>query len=194
MKSRNKIRKLLLLVLFLILGISVAYAVTTLTATLTVTTSSVKEAANTWNIAFNGSSATGTKGGTSTDGITCGAATISGTTVTVAATTLTKPNDSCTYALTIKNTGSIDATLASIKYKTTSAGTYTNGSTFTNDKLTYGLYTENTGTTALTTGGTLAKSSGTLNLYLVIRWTNDSLAGTEVTQSGASFQLVYNQK
>ena len=192
MRSRKNTKKILTILVALILFITVAYAA--LSTTLTITTNQVTQSAFTWNVAFNGSSASGTSSGTSTTGLSCGTATITATTVTVGNTTISKPDDKCTYTLTVKNTGSIDAVLNTIQYKKAGSSSYSSGSTFTDGNLTYGLYTDNTGTTALSTGGTLAKTSGSLTIYLVIKYSGTSLNSSAVTQSGASFQLIYNQK
>ena len=83
-----------------IVGITIAYAA--LQANLSITTQTITQNAQTWLVKFTGS-ATPTAGGTSATGRSCGAATVGDTTVTVATTTLSKPEDSCTYKLTVSN-------------------------------------------------------------------------------------------
>ena len=90
-----------------VLGLTVAYSA--LSATLRVSgTGSVT--AGTWSVGFTGSTAAGTKAGAAT----CPTATVTGTTVTITGIALTKPSDSCTYDLTIKNSGSINAVLTKV--------------------------------------------------------------------------------
>ena len=59
--------------------------------------------------------------------------------------------------------------------------------------ITYKLTTDSTGNTLLTTGGTLAKTSGTQNIYLVIKYTGTELVSSDVSQNNGGFTLVYNQ-
>ncbi len=93
--------------LVFISSVVVAYAA--LQQALTITTNKITQQSLTWNVGFLTGSVSGTPGGTSTGTVTCGTATVTASAVTVADTTLSKPEDSCTYALTIKNTGDIAA-------------------------------------------------------------------------------------
>lgn len=196
-KGRRNLQVLLVGAILMVVGISVAFAA--LSTALNITTNSVTSLGSpdiSWNIGFTGTSATATVGGTSATGRSCGTATITATSVTVGATTLSKPDDSCTYTLTIKNSGTITGTLASI---TPTKPTGTNvtcgtasGSTMVCGNITYKLTTDSTGSTALTTGGQLA-ANGTRTIYLVIKYTGSSLNSSAVTQSSGSFAITYNQ-
>ena len=101
MKNKRQKQLVIIAVLFIILGTGIAYAA--LSTTLTITANKITQNSLSWNVGFTGTSATGTAGGTSATGRSCGAATITSTAVTIADTTLSKPDDSCTYQLTIKN-------------------------------------------------------------------------------------------
>ena len=196
-KSQKKNQKQLLTivgaVVLLIVGISVVYAA--LSSTLNITVGSVTQSEMSWNVAFQTGTVNATPGGTSETGRVCGAATVTADTVTVANTTLSKPEDSCTYALTVKNTGSLDATLATITPVHPGSTSCTNsGASMVCGNITYKLTTDAAGTTLLTTGGTLAKTNGTLPVYLVIKYTGATTNTSEVVQTAGGFTLVYNQK
>ena len=195
MKNRTELVTVLVSVITVIVGITVAYAA--LSTTLTITSNQVAQSALTWNVGFVPGSVTATVGGTSDTGRTCGTATANASTVTVADTTLSKPGDSCTYALTVKNSGTIDAQLTSISPTAPSGtgvtcGTQSNG-TLICGNITYMLTSDANGTTPLATGTTLAKNNATQPVYLVIKYNADTLASTAVTQTGAAFSLVYSQ-
>lgn len=192
MKNRTELVTVLVSVITVIVGITVAYAA--LSTSLTVTSNKVAQNALTWNVGFTGSTATATVGGTSDTGRSCGTATITPTTVTVSDTTLSKPDDSCTYTLTVKNSGSIDARLTSITPTAPSGvtcGTATNG-TLVCGNITYKLASTTTGT-ELPLNTVLTKSTGTQTVYLIVKYTGTELTGSATTQSGASFSIVYSQ-
>ena len=112
----------------------------------------------------------------------------------MADTTLSKPDDSCTYALSVKNNGTIPAKLSSISPTAPSGitcGTIT-GPTMVCGNITYKLTTDNTGNTSLPTNTSLAVNA-TQQFYLVVKFTGQNPASTAITQSGASFSLVYDQ-
>ena len=191
-RSRRNLQVILVAAILMIAGISVAFAA--MSTALTITTNSVKnDGTVTWNIGFTGSSATPTAGGTSATGRVCGNATITSTSVTVAQTTLSKPDDSCTYTLTIKNSGTITGTLTNIQptQPTSTTCSTASGATMVCGNITYKLTTDAAGNTALTTGGTLA-ANATRTIYLSIKYTGTTL-GSAFTQSAGAFTLTYSQ-
>lgn len=192
MKNKQKFTVTLSAMLVLLVGLSIAYAA--LSTTLNVTVNSITQSPLSWGVGFTGSSATATVGGTSATGRTCGVASITSTSVTVADTTLSKPGDKCTYALTIRNSSaSISATLFDISPTPPNSITCSTqtGGLMVCGNITYKLAT-NTGGTVLTTGGTLAANS-TLPVYLIIEYTGAELTSEAITHSGAKFSIVYNQ-
>jgi len=194
-KGKKNNNKYLLIALLLVLLIGVAYAA--LSSTLTATVTKVTQPVGSWDVGFVPGTVNGTKGGTSTGDITCGAATVTKDSVSVANTVLTKPDDSCTYALNIKNLGSIDARLATISVTDPSSvsctGKTTNSPTMTCGNITYKITTDSSGSTLLTNNTTLAKQTGSLNVYLVIKYTGTTVNTSAIEQSNAKFTLVYNQ-
>ncbi len=191
MKERKKKQLIIIALLVVIVGIGVAYAA--LSQTLTITASKITQSNLTWNVGFTGTSATATVGGTSSTGRSCGTATITSTSVTVADTTLSKPDDSCRYTLTIKNNGSIPAKLKTITPTAPSSitcGTLSNGNMVCGN-ITYKL-ASNTSGTLLTTGGTLA-AGASLNVYLFIQYTGTTTNSSAVTHTGAKFTILYEQ-
>ena len=172
-----------------LLGISIAYAA--LSATLTITMGKVTQSALSWNVGFT----TGTVNATKVGSGTCGAATVTANTVTVADTTLTTLHDKCTYALTIKNTGTVAATLATINPSNPTSVSCTNsGASMVCGNITYKLTTDAAGSTLLTTNKDLAASTGSLPVYLVAEYTGTTTGGSAATHTNAGFTLTYNQK
>lgn len=179
-------------------GLSIAYAA--LSSTLNINFGTVTQSVQTWNVAFKSETVNATSTGTSETGRTCGAATSGGDTVSIANTTLSKPQDKCVWKLTVLNTGSLDAVLAQINATApTGGGTCTvadakNVIECGNIKFT--LATNTTGT-PLTTGGTLANTSGSLFVYLIAEYkdvTTLSNTSSAITLTGTKFQLIYNQQ
>lgn len=187
-----------------IFAIVIAYAA--LSATLTITTNKITQNALTWNVGFATGTVNATAVGTSATGRTCGAATATANSITIADTTLSKPEDACIWKFTIKNTGGIAAKLNSIvpTEPTSITCTKTNasasaGAQMVCGNLTYSINSaaSNSGTTItktpLKTGGTLAATSGTLDVYLVVQYTGTSLNSSAVTHSGGKFTFTYAQ-
>ena len=183
-----------------VLVITIAYAA--LSSTLNITFNKVTQNAipGGWNV-FVPNNITVAAGGTSSTGRSCGAATSTSTTtvstITIADTVLSKPDDSCTWTITVQNTGGLDATLSSIAQTAPSGITCTasNGNAkMVCGNITYSLATNTDGSTFLATGGTLAKTSGTQKIYLIAKYTGTTVNTSAVTHSGAKFTLVYGQK
>ena len=191
--NRESLLAVVYVMVVVLAGVSVAYAA--LSSTLNVTTNKVTQSALTWNVGFQTGNITPTEGGTSNSGRVCGAATATASSVTVAETTLSKPDDVCTYELTVKNTGSIDATLATITANNPSSTSCTNnGASMVCGNITYKLTTDSTGNTLLTTGGTLNNTNGTQTMYLVVKYTGTVTVTSDVAQNNGGFTLIYNQK
>ena len=190
-KSKN-LKLLLLIVAILVVGVGIAYAA--LSTTLNITFGSVTQSAVSWNVAFQGSSATATAAGTSATGRVCGEATITPSAVTVAETSLSKPGDKCTYELTVANTGTIGAKLGTITptAPTSTTCSQASGGNMVCGNITYTLTSDAAGSTVLTTGGTIA-AGGTQTIYLVVSYNAAGVQSTAITQSGGKFTLTYNQ-
>ncbi len=196
MKKNKTLRTALIVVAVLMVGLTIAYAATLLSSNLNISVNKVTQNAMEWNVGFNPGNVTGTASGSSdSTGRSCGTATVTATTVTVADTTLSKPNDKCTYALTVKNTGGIDATLKTITaVKPTSTQCTISGASMTCGNLVYKLTTDSSGSTLLTSGGTLVKTNGTQPVYLVISYEGSDVNSSAVNQTLGGFTLLYEQK
>ena len=192
MKGTKSLKTILACVLIAVFGVSIAYAA--LSSTLNVTISKVTQNAESWDVGFDGSSATATVGGTSATGRSCGTATITRSSVTVANTLLSKPDDSCTYKLTISNAGTINAKITGIT-PTAPSGITCNpksGANMVCGNITYKIATDANGSTLLAENDAL-NSGATKDVYLIVKYTGNTVSGTSVTQSGASFSVVYGQ-
>lgn len=199
---------LLLIAVVMVASIGIAYAA--LSTTLTVTVNKVTQNAYEWNPRIT--SCTVSTVGTSTTGTSCGAATVAtgGLAVTIADTTLSKPEDACIYKCTISNvkTGTpatIAAKVNSVVPTSPSGITCTNtnasssaSATMVCGNITYGVYATATasGTTItktnFTTGQTIA-SGATKDFYLVAQYTGSSLNSTAVTHTGGKFTFTLAQ-
>ncbi len=195
---QKKLNGILLTLLMALVAISVGYAA--MQSVLTITTNTVTQSTQTWNIGFVPGTATATVGGTSATGRSCGAATLTANSVTVANTMLSKPGDSCTYALPIKNNGTITAELNSIvpgaptsTSCTTTEATTSASAQMVCGNITYKLVGNAAGTQNFVTGTTLA-ANATTTAYLVIAYTGSEPSGSQISQAAGKFTLTYNQK
>jgi len=199
--NTKKLQTILVAVLLLVVTMSIGYAA--LSTTLTITANNVIQQSMSWNIGFTGSSVTGTGAsiGNDTAGRDCKTATITTSSVTLAnGVALSKPGDKCTYALTIKNNGSITGQLASVvptaptstTCGTTSSATTSASARMVCGNLTYTLAGSADAATALSINSTLAPSA-TKSVYLIIEYTGSGVNSSQVNQAGGKFTLTYNQ-
>jgi uncharacterized repeat protein (TIGR01451 family) len=194
MKSERKSLFVIVTILAIaVLGLSIAYAA--LSSMLTARFSSVAQNTLTWDVGFVEGTVGGTASGTSDVGMSCGTASVSKSSASVDETTLSKPGDKCTYALTIKNTGNIDANLASINptQPNSTSCEIASGAQMVCGNLTYKITTDAAGTTLLTANRLLENTNGQLPVYLIVAYTGDELSSTAIAQEGAVFTLTYNQ-
>ena len=198
MKNTQKLSVILGVLLVVIVGLSVAYAA--LSTTLSVNFTNVSSDAITWGGVSMSCSLT-TTGGTSGTGRSCGAASGSGTSVTIADTSLSKPGDYCLYTCTLTNNSTIGVSLGSITSTapTKSSGTEScsaNGGTITCTYVKYQLCTAQSSgscTTALSTSNGSISASSSKTVYLLVAYTSSSLNSSGAVLTNAKFQLVYNQ-
>ncbi len=182
-------------IVVMVLGVTIAYAASLLTNTLDVTINKVTQNALSWNVAFQTGSVNATPGGSSdSTGRSCGVATVTADTATVAASTLSKPGDSCTYALSVRNTGDINAILSTITpISPASTQCDTNGATMVCGNITYKLAINATGSPLLNINSTLPKTNRVQPIYLIIEYTGATTSTTAVQQASGGFTLVYTQ-
>lgn len=193
---KNERKSLFVIVTILaiaVLGLSIAYAA--LSTTLIARFSSVAQNPLVWQVGFVEGSIGGISTGTSDSGRECGVASVTSANASIASTTLSKPGDTCKYALTIKNTGTIDANLASVSPTQPTGVTCSKaeGGEMICGNITYKLTTDAAGTTVLTPNKLLEKTSGELPVYLIVTFSGSDLSGTAIAQEGAAFTLTYNQ-
>ena len=189
-KQHSKSMIIVTLLCAALFGISIAYAA--LSATLNITFGTITQNAITWNVGFEPGTIIGTKTGATE--VVCGEATATANTVSIANTMLTTLHDKCVYKLTIKNTGSVAANLASIAAKTPTSTTCDTSVTsqMTCGNITYKLTTDQAGQALLGTNNVLAANTGTLDVYLTAEYTGTSLESTTQQNSGG-FTLNYSQ-
>ena len=200
-KIREKQKKNLMvlgIVALSILAITIGYAA--LSSTLNITFNKVTQNAIGFGPVFNGaanSTISATAGGTSSTGRSCGTATISSDrmSITVGDTVLSKPDDSCTWTVAVKNEKEITAKFSSVTATAPSSTTCTN----TNNNMqmqcgniTYYLATNTGGTTFYSLNSTLAKNA-TQTFYLIAKYTGTTVNSSAVIQSGAKFTLNWAQ-
>lgn len=195
MKNNKKsVYVVIVVLLVVVVGLSIAYAA--LSTTLTITFGNAIQDKLTWAVAFKSETITGQAGGSSATGRSCGSATASGTTVTVAETHLSKPGDKCYWLATVQNTGGINAKLNTLTATAPSGITCTIApakNTMTCGNIKYSLGTNANCTTLLTTGGALNKTNGTNSVYVCAEYVGTGINSSDVSQTGAKFTLTYIQ-
>lgn len=194
MKSLKKNNlNMIIFTLVLSLGcLTIAYAV--LSTTLNISFGNVTQNAITWDVGFEGTTVEGVSGGTSDTGRSCGLASLTSNTVTLASTSLSKPGDKCTYPLKIKNNGGIVAELAAITPRSpTDISCTATGPSMVCGNITYKLANDSEGTTSLSLNTTLGIEEEKI-AYLVVSYTGNTLNSTSVTQANGGFTITYNQK
>ncbi len=194
MKINRNIKFMILVAAILVTSVGIAYAL--LSTTLNIAVSSVTQSAMTWDIKFVGTPSVSSTG-TSATGRSCGNATIDTGSlgVTVAATTLSKPQDKCVYTLQVKNSGTVPAKLGSIGFTgpTEASSCTSDGAQKTCGNITYTIATNNTGTSLLAVNSTLAADE-TKTIYLIMEYTGENINSTAVTHTGSKFTLGYVQQ
>lgn len=200
MKNKTTSYVIIAVLAAVVVGLGIAYAA--LSTTLNVNFGTVTQDALTWNVHWvAASNLAATEVKTSTTGFSCGKASTSASTsggpldtVSVTATTLSKPDDKCTWALQIKNDGGIQAKLGTITAVQPSGKTCTvSGASMVCGNVTYKLTTDAAGTTLLAANSTI-NAGVTLNVYLVAMYNDPNLNDSAAdTQTSAGFTLVYNQ-
>ena len=174
-----------------VVSLSIAYA--SLSQTLNINFGNLTQSTQSWDVGFIPGTVTGTATGTSTTGLICGDATVTKDTVSVANSTISKPGDKCKYQLTIKNNGSINATLATItNIKPQSTTCTESGASMVCGNITYKLATDSNSQTLLAPNVAL-NSDQQITVYLTAEYTGATVQENQAVQTGAGFTLVYNQ-
>ena len=196
MKKDKSIIFVIFILMIATLALSIAFS--SLSTLLNINYGDVNQSAQTWDVGFDtsGSPLAASSTGTSAAGRICGAATITKDSVSVADTQLSKPGDTCTWALSIQNLGTIDAKLNSVTPIIGENSCTISGSSMECGNITYKLATDQAGTTLLSSqiNSTLAKTNGTKDVYLIATYSSNSIGGSSNTQSGIGFTILYNQK
>ena len=194
MKNNKSLYIIVGILIISLITLSIAFAA--LITNLNINFGNVNQSVQTWNVAFTGTSVSGTASGSaSTAGRSCGAASVTATQVTVGDTQLSKPDDQCQWVLTVKNNGTIGAKLSTITANKGSNTCEIGGSTGKQTSMVCGNITytlTSDGTTALPTNTSLA-ANATQSVYVTAKYTGSGVNGTAVTQSGLSFVLGYTQ-
>ena len=209
---KNKYYIFLGAVLLLLFSVSVAYAAVIFTQSLTITSNKVSQTGISWNVHFVAGTVNASEASTNGTGYTCGAATVTTTSVTIADSEMSIPNKTCTYELQIKNDGGVAAKLGQISRTTTptatvtptSAGSVTcsasNGNAVvtcggTNNPayITYRLGTTSAATTPISTSNVSVAIGGTTKIYLVVKNNRSDLATAKVELSAATWSLRFDQ-
>lgn len=195
--QRNKKMYIILSVLIVfVVVLSVAYA--TLSTQLNITVASTKQAKQAWNVGFvANNSISATVSGTSDTGRSCSTISATTSTVTVGNIQLSKPEDKCTWPLTIKNNGTIAANLKQVNITAPTGITCTSLDTryavANCGNIKYLITTDADGSNTLPYN-TVINAGASLQVYLSARYNSDTLTSTEIVHSGLKFALVFEQK
>ena len=208
---KNKYYMGLGVVLLLLFSISVAYAAYNFTQNLNITTVNVSQSGIKWNVHFVAGTVNASEASTNGTGYSCGAATVTTSSVTVADTELSINGKTCTYPIQIKNEGDVAAKLGAITLTATPTATVSPSGTVTctasngNAKITcgssasdpayitYTLATNSAGSTPISTSNVSVAIGGTTTIYLVVKNNKTALATSTVSLSAATFSLRFDQ-
>ena len=195
MHNRKKMFAILLVLLVLVVGISIAYS--TLSKSLTVTYSSVKQVGQTWNVGFDTTTSpvSATTATVSNKDFSCNTATVTATTVTVGNISLSAPGDKCTWPLTIKNNGTIDAYISTFQFVTPNLTCTTDNKygVAVCDPIKYRITTDADGNNTLSYN-TIIRAGASLQVYLSARYNLTDSLGSGGTQTGVQIKAVFTQK
>ena len=200
MKNNKSLYLIVGILIISLITLSIAFAA--LSATLSINFGNVNQSVQTWNVAFTGTSVSGTASGSaSTTGRSCGNASIESNKVTVGDTQLSKPGDQCQWKLTVKNNGTIGAKLTSIgaDYGSNTGcvlgGSNNQRTTVTCGNIIYTLTSDSNATTALPINTSLS-STNTQDVYVTAKFADNGTLNNgnqTIVQSGVSFTLNYTQ-
>ena len=181
----NKTNKNLIIGMLLAIVVVMGVAYAAFSTTLTI--SSTANVSSSWNVAFDTTKTSGT-GVVSTAGSATGG-TISysnnGQTATISATGLTKPGDSATYTLTIKNTGSIKAALGTPVLTGTSCTVSGLTCTSTSGHIKF--------TVTSPASSTLAASTGTTTMTVKAEFPDTAVSSSTTETASISVSLTATQ-
>ena len=192
-----------ILIIFIIVGaflasITVAYAL--LQTSLNVTVSSVTQQKLVWNIGFEPGTVTGSAIVNSSGIADCGTATVTATTISGISPSLSDVNDECAYTFTLKNSGDISGIITNITIQDPTGLTCTkNGSTMVCGDITYKLrYDSASSNTLVAVNDTISPrvnstTPTTRPVILTIKYTGQTAAADDFTQSGFSYSILFSQ-
>ena len=145
-----------------------------------------------WKVGFVAETSKGVPSGNSIDRINCGSIVKSEVSAVITDVKLLPTNNSrCSYPLTIKNSGTLDAKVSEIIFSSPNGVTCkTEGSRMTCGNITYKVSVDQNGNDLLSEGAELKTESEVL-VYLIVEATGNNSSFNEISQSGAKIILVY---
>lgn len=192
-KERKSMYISIIALIIAVIGVTIGYAA--LSTSLKVKFGTVTQSKFNWDVALENGTVTGVNSGTS--GTTCGTATVSDSEVSVESIKLSKPGDKCSYHLSVKNAGDVDAVLSNISSVAPEGVSCKNGQNgeLICGNVTYSLNSDANGNSPLTIGQQrVGKTNGTADFYLVVSYqVGAQVLNEEVTHTGAGFTVVYSQ-
>lgn len=116
MKQETRKKMYIILSISLVVAVIISIGYSVLSSTLTISYNSVQQTNVSWDVGFvipspNTVTPETISVNNNTTGISCGTATVSKTSISIADIKLSKPGDVCKYTFTIANTGDINAKL-----------------------------------------------------------------------------------
>ncbi len=194
MNKKHKIMYISISILIIVvIGITIAYA--SLRTNLNIKFGKVTGKPITWDIGFQEGTIEGEAFGTSATGRECGQLTVTKDTITVNSIALSKPDDRCSYKLSVENYGGVVARLESITPKTPSnaACDFSKESKMICNNITYQLANDINGNNPVSINHEVGINQ-IKTMYLVISYTGNSINSENSTQSKAGFTLNYVHK
>ena len=123
MKQETRKKMYIILSISLVVAVIISIGYSVLSSTLTISYNSVQQTNVSWDVGFvipspNTVTPETISVNNNTTGISCGTATVSKTSISIADIKLSKPGDVCKYTFTIANTGDINAKLKTFLNRT----------------------------------------------------------------------------
>ncbi len=181
------------ILVFAVLMLGVAYA--SLNSTLKKSSAFAHPFVATWDVGFEPGKVLGKSLSYSAgNNKSCGSIDVTENIVSIGNLGLNTPGYGCSYALKIRNRGSVSAKIDEIISSQPSGKTCSvkEDSIMTCGNLTYKLTYDYGGKKLLTTGDRLDAQIGVLPVYLIIMYSGSDIENNDI-QVGASFTLIYNQ-
>ena len=180
---RRKTVLTIILIITSCLSLIMVIAFALLSTNFTINFGNITKPSQTWNVFIQNATYTANTGNgdTSTAGRHCPGGSATANQISInSGISLSKPNDYCSWAFTVKNDGTIDAKLSSITATGVTDCTFSNSEVVCGP-IKYYIATNSTGTSKLAVNAVVSKNNGTATYYMIAKFNQSSILTTGVT-------------